>query len=256
MKRLLLAHRGIHGADSLYENSLTSLGNVRNYLESYGNIGIEFDVQMLKDGTIVCYHDETLARVHKQDKQLSTLSCDDIRAFGIPQLSEIFDMICPMNVVFMNIEVKTHGLVDQDMNVFSVKLMELLLKYKLKDNFIVTSFDEKFLKIFLLLTTKMREAGTPIVQVGYNTDVIIDWLSVYDLAGITHLIVSKENLLDAINSAIYKDKKLGLMSYTFFQKQELDSGDRDVELMYQISDRPDIVIITDDIERSIKLELP
>ncbi len=78
-KRLLCsyAHRGLHGK-GIPENSLTAFKAAID--KGYG---IELDVQLSLDGTVMVFHDYTLSRMAGVDKKLSSLSANELKALSL-----------------------------------------------------------------------------------------------------------------------------------------------------------------------------
>jgi glycerophosphoryl diester phosphodiesterase len=70
--------------------------------------GLEFDVRVSRDGVAVCYHDDTLLRVHGIDRRVDELTADDLEAIGVPTLVDALTAI-PRRA-FLDIELKgDHG---------------------------------------------------------------------------------------------------------------------------------------------------
>ena len=67
-----IAHRGFHNED-IPENSLAAFKNAVAH-----GYAIELDVQMLSDGTIVVFHDESLSRMTGSDGYLKFLTKSDL----------------------------------------------------------------------------------------------------------------------------------------------------------------------------------
>lgn len=92
-----IAHRGLHSLDKkVPENSMKSFE-----LAIEKNYGIEMDVNVLKDGTVVVFHDHNLKRlVTNRSELLSELNYEDIKDLRIlkseekiPTLKEVLNMI-------------------------------------------------------------------------------------------------------------------------------------------------------------------
>ena len=96
---LRLAHRGDwrHAP----ENSLAAFAAA---LAIPGCDGLEFDVRVARDGVAVCYHDDTLTRVHGVDRRVADLRADELEAFGIPSLATVLATI-PRRA-FLDVELK------------------------------------------------------------------------------------------------------------------------------------------------------
>lgn len=107
LKNSLIAHRGLH--NNLFpENSIAAFNNAVSY-----NFGIELDISVLKDGTIICFHDNNLKRMTGLNQNLNNLSYDDIKDLKlnntnetIPKFSDVLTLIDGR--VPLLIEVKAH----------------------------------------------------------------------------------------------------------------------------------------------------
>ncbi len=71
--------------------------------------GVEFDVQLSRDGVPVILHDETLARVQHRPERVDALDPAELAAAGIPTLAEALAMLG--QDPFLDIELKgdAHG---------------------------------------------------------------------------------------------------------------------------------------------------
>ncbi|PKL00223.1 MAG: glycerophosphodiester phosphodiesterase [Tenericutes bacterium HGW-Tenericutes-1] len=84
IKNGLFTHRGLHTLDkSVPENTLTAFKNA--IAKSYG---IEMDVNQLKDGTIVVFHDKNLLRLCGVDLYLKDLNFEDLKEYRILNTEE------------------------------------------------------------------------------------------------------------------------------------------------------------------------
>ena len=94
LKNSLIAHRGCHN-DSLPENSM---GAFRKAISN--NLIIELDVHLLKDNTVVVFHDDNLKRMTNIDKDLKNLTYNDIKNinlldtnYKIPLLIDVLNLV-------------------------------------------------------------------------------------------------------------------------------------------------------------------
>ena len=67
-----IAHRGFHD-DAHPENSISAFKNAIAH-----GYAIELDVQLLSDGTVVVFHDESLSRMTGNDGYLKFLTKQDL----------------------------------------------------------------------------------------------------------------------------------------------------------------------------------
>src|SRR5436305_667640 len=99
MAVLRLAHRG-----DWRRAPENTIGAFLAALEVPGCDGVEFDVRVSRDGVPVCYHDETLARVHGVRRRVAELTADELEGFGIPTLAAALSAI-PRRA-FLDVELK------------------------------------------------------------------------------------------------------------------------------------------------------
>lgn len=89
-----IAHRGYH-TKNIPENSLAAFSKA---IEK--GYAIELDVKMLADGTLVVFHDESLARMTGNDGYVKYLNKEDLKALTlkgskehIPTFQEVLDLV-------------------------------------------------------------------------------------------------------------------------------------------------------------------
>lgn len=89
-----IAHRGLWD-EFCPENSLSAF---KNAIEK--NYAIEIDVQLLKDGNVIVFHDNNFNRVLEVDKYVSNSTLDEIKKYTfknsfetIPTLKEVLDFV-------------------------------------------------------------------------------------------------------------------------------------------------------------------
>lgn len=110
IKSNLFAHRGFHSLDqTIPENSLKAFQKAME--KGYG---IELDINLLKDGTVVVFHDKDLKRMCRDDRRLADLTWEDIRPMQlldteepIPTLKDVLALV--KGQVPLLIELKHHG---------------------------------------------------------------------------------------------------------------------------------------------------
>ena len=98
-RALRLAHRGDWRAAP--ENSLAAFTAA---LALPGCDGLEFDVRAAADGVAVCYHDDTLTRVHGVERRVDELTADELEAHGVPTLEAVLTAL-PRRA-FLDVELK------------------------------------------------------------------------------------------------------------------------------------------------------
>lgn len=124
LKENLIAHRGLHSSNTV-ENTIPAFIKAmeKNYI-------IELDIHILKDDTIVIYHDFDLKRLTSVNKTIEKLTYPQLSKIKINKKYQIPTLIQVMNIIKgkvpLLIEVKT---IDKN-NHFLEKLEELLDNYK------------------------------------------------------------------------------------------------------------------------------
>mgnify|MGYP005752240369 FL=1 len=146
----IIGHRGAKG--HIAENTLPSVAQAMKL----GVDGIEIDVFLCQTGELVVFHDKTLEKLTDAKGYIEALTLDSIKkinvldSYKIPTLSEVIDLID--GKFFLNIELKGSGTAQPTQN---------LLKKYLKegnwnaDQFIISSFDWKELKLFYELNKEV-----------------------------------------------------------------------------------------------------
>src|SRR5215831_4830674 len=66
--------------------------------------GLEFDVRAARDGVAMCYHDETLTRVHDVERRIVDHRAHELEALGIPTLEAVLTAV-PRRA-FLDVELK------------------------------------------------------------------------------------------------------------------------------------------------------
>jgi len=98
-RTLRLAHRG--DWRTAHENTLPAFLAA---LAVPGCDGLEFDVRAARSGVPVCYHDDTLTRVHGIDRRVADTTVDELEAVGVPTLADALAAI-PRRA-FLDVELK------------------------------------------------------------------------------------------------------------------------------------------------------
>lgn len=119
------AHRGLHG-NNIPENSVLAFKKACE-----NNIGIELDVQLSSDGTVMVFHDYSLKRMTGLDKKLCELSSKELKTLSlaqteqkIPTLREVLEIV--NGRVPLLVELKGENL----NNSLCPKVAQLLKNYK------------------------------------------------------------------------------------------------------------------------------
>jgi len=110
IKERFIAHRGNHDQNhQVPENSLLAFEKAVS-----NDYAIECDVNMLKDGTVVVFHDETLNRMCGIDRKINDVTKEELDSIyllktnqTIPTLEEVLKLV--NGQVELLIEIKPHG---------------------------------------------------------------------------------------------------------------------------------------------------
>ena len=146
----VFAHRGASG--DYPENTILSFEKALTLPID----GIELDVHKSKDGKLIVIHDEDVQRTFKGKGLVKDYTLEELRNFKcrkfefinndlckVPTLEDVFELIKDKNIT-LNIEAKTdqiHYDLEQD-------VLDLVDKYNLRNNVLISSFNHKCLNIF------------------------------------------------------------------------------------------------------------
>jgi glycerophosphoryl diester phosphodiesterase len=85
IKTRLIAHRGLHtNSSAVPENSKKAFA-----LAVAKGYGIECDVNLLKDGTVIVFHDKNLLRMCNDDRYLKDLTAEDMKKVRLLGTEEV-----------------------------------------------------------------------------------------------------------------------------------------------------------------------
>ena len=233
MSKYILAHRGIL---SLGENSFEGLMGIKDYKNTDSvTYGIEFDVQQISSGTIICYHDDNILRLCNVDKDVCALTDDDVEMYKISYLKDILNEFIGTNYI-LNIEIKSYNLSIDDKERLAAAINSLIVDTDLNSNCIVSCFDIEIIKYML----SNYPCITSIFLIDDDiSDVVLDELIDMGMEGVG---IYKEHYVKA---DIYLLKGLRLMVYTFFD--DVDRYEDDEDILRNLSNYDDIYYITDKI---------
>ena len=137
-------HRGAY--DHAPENTLTGF----QMAVDMGADGVEFDIQLSRDGEVVVIHDETVDRTsdgygYVKDHSLSELKKLNFNKKGIakplfmeiPTLAEVFELLKQMKIK-INVELKTDNVYYESIE---AKALEIAYKYDIIDRIVWSSFN-------------------------------------------------------------------------------------------------------------------
>lgn len=139
----ITAHRG---SSTFYpENTLLSIGEAINENADY----VEIDVRTTKDNYVVLFHDDNLKRIGDSKKEIKDMTLKEVKEIDagyykdklfkgeeIPTLEEVFEKY--KGKIKFNIELK----ITNKNDVLPEKVAQLIHKYNMNNDVIVTSFDK------------------------------------------------------------------------------------------------------------------
>ena len=143
-----IAHRGLHNKD-FPENSL---GAFMNAIDN--GYPIELDVQVISDGTVIVFHDYSLARMTGRDGYTKNLKAEELKDYClehtnyiIPTLDEVLKLVDGQVPIL--IEIKNEGKVGE----LEKNTWELLKNYN--GDFAIQSFNPYSLEWFRINAPKV-----------------------------------------------------------------------------------------------------
>ena len=140
MKRI--AHRGNMASDqNNIENTLRAFQNALSTVD-----GIELDVHMTRDGTLIVFHDNDVSNLTGGTGNILDLDYDYIttlRVNGekIPTLEQVFQLALTNKEIYVEIKQSERNGEHGQYPGIVTKVIQLIEKYKLEQQVIVISFD-------------------------------------------------------------------------------------------------------------------
>ncbi len=211
----IFAHRGYYDNINIPENSIKAFQKALD-----NKLNIELDIQILKDNTIIVYHDYNLKRMTGLDKKVKDCTYEDIKKLTLLNTEEKIPLL---KDVLNLINTKASLLIDIKNEHFSFnlesKLLNLLNQHK--GNYYVSSFNLLsiiYLKrkktkyncgLIIYNSTKFKVFFTNIINKVLNSKYIkVDFISC-NKKGIKYL-----------NQNLIKKNKLSTFVWTIKSKKE------------------------------------
>lgn len=138
LKECLIAHRGVYDNKRIYENTISAYTRAMKY-----NYPIELDLRLLKDGVVVCFHDDDTEKMLHVEGCVEDLTYDELcylARYQIPTFESVLELV--HGVVPLLIELKS---VTRKM-ILESTVASMLDNYNGK--FAIQSFNIKTLKWF------------------------------------------------------------------------------------------------------------
>ena len=146
MSKLILSHRGCFDNVVIIENTIPAFMN--NLID-----GIELDVQMTKDNILVCYHDQSLQRLHNSDINITKSYYKSLVPYSIDKFESVLNTLSEEKnkSITIDCEIKVYDNDnDHDNNKYIDQICTevkcVVNKYK-NLNILVTSFNSKVIDI-------------------------------------------------------------------------------------------------------------
>lgn len=122
-----IAHRGLHDSNiKIPENSLSAFAKAIKE-----NYPIELDIQIIKDGTVIVFHDYDLKRICGVSKKANTLTKETLGEHilfktdqKIPTLQDVFDLVQGRVPILIELKTKASG------KHLEKEVLQLLSNYK------------------------------------------------------------------------------------------------------------------------------
>ena len=143
MNQLIISHRGYFNNVTIIENTIPAF--VNNLMD-----GVEMDVQLTLDDVVVCYHDDSLSRLHHSDFIVTNSVYDDLIPYSINKFSDVLEYFLKHDKknILIDCEIKVYK-VDNNpeyINRICTEISKILKKYD-DLNIIITSFNTKVIDI-------------------------------------------------------------------------------------------------------------
>ena len=225
---LVIGHRGAPSLEQ--ENTIPSFQIALDY-----NVdGLEFDVQHTKDYQLIVYHDFHVS-YNNQTINISDVNLKDLHSmnlsYAIPTFEEVIQ-ICPKDKI-INIEIKSKNIYHDKL---ITHIIEILIKYNLNDNIIISSFNPFVLLALKKQTNKFKIGllwSKSILEKWYVTQYSYKFLMpCFFHADIEHIDKQMSNWVHS--------KGMKLFLYTVNNKQQLKIA-YDVKADGIFSDYPNIL---------------
>lgn len=246
MNHKIICHRGIDRIDENTYKSITSV--ISLYNTKTVTFGVEFDIQITKDNNIICYHDDTLLRLHGCDKRVCDITIDEIEKYNLPYFNDVMAKLSLNKNVIVDVEIKFY----QPMHIDKIKLLckksiNICKINNALDQCIFTSFDDNIIHE-LVFVDKFIKIGK-IIGNDYN---LLDFVQLKKLQ-INILILDKNMLIETLNEHADLLNNVELYIYTLFNIKSNEESDiqLDIEIINKIKNK-NIGLITDDYQKTLQ----
>ncbi len=217
LKNNLIAHRGLHN-NTTPENSVFAFNEaIRN------NYIIELDVHMLKDGSVVVFHDDNLKRMTGVDKKIKDTTYDEIKDLKLLNSNEHIPLLKDvLKLVDGNVPLLIELKYDNKVGLLEDRLIDVMKSYK--GLYAFQSFNPKSL-IYLkkkcpniprgLLVSDFSKSNINIIKKVVLKKMIFNFLVQPDFLSVNY------NYLNNKRIQKYKKSKL-ILTWTVRNKEDLN----------------------------------
>lgn len=212
-KSYIIAHRGIHDNQKIYENSLEAFSLAINQ-----KLIIELDIRLTKDNQIIVFHDPNTKRLTKQDKIVEESTYQELneqKVMHIPLFKEVLSLVKGKAPIL--IEIKPTNNIEK----LTTELMKLLTNYQ--GEYAIQSFNPKVLYWFKKnypnvlrgqLSSKYQKEKMHFLKKFILSNMILNIITK------PHFISYKYNQLSPTQIAKYKKKKIRVIGWTITNERE------------------------------------
>lgn len=244
-KYKIICHRGINRLD---ENSFKSITDVINLSNNEKFMyGVEFDIQLTIDDNIICYHDETLKRLHDSTKKVCDLSKNDIDYFNLPLFNDVMKVLSQNKDLIIDVELKIYEPYDiVKLKKLCRETLDICKKNNIIDQCVFTSFEIEIIKELL--------SNDKNIKVGLIIDHLIDINILIELKknGMNHIVMDRNTFYEILDLNTNFLENYDIYIYTLFSINFKNEHEKDIELINKIKNKK-IGFITDNYEKILNL---
>jgi glycerophosphoryl diester phosphodiesterase len=236
MKTKIIGHRG--GAAGFPENTLAAFKKA----VELGADGVEFDVQLTKDGEVVVIHDELIDRTMSgsglvKDHSLSQLRqlsageffSPDFKDQKIPTLAEVLEIVQDLEII--NIELKNYLPYPE----LEEKVLKLVDQFQIRDQVIISSFNHYSLQKVKKLQPEIKTGALLMAKIINPSDYAFK--RGFDALHL-HFLTADQEIVDKTH---FMGMQLNVYTVNFS------------ESVVELLDKGVDMIMTDDLEMALKL---
>lgn len=232
----VICHRGLNRTEENTHASIIDATKLKRTEEII--YGVEFDIQITKDDNIVCYHDDTMLRLHDNNRRIYDITNEDIQKYNFPYFEYIISELSTNKNLIINIELKVYEPFEKNkLKTFCKSVMDICTYFNVLPQCIFTSFSSNALLELLSINR--------FIKIGKISEKVYDINELVQLktAGVNTFIFHKDTIIDGLNNIITILSDVDLYAYTFFNVDKKDHL-HDMDIINQIK-RKNIGLITD-----------